>query len=767
MTSKQPRLFDTDPEPWELDSQEEQPVASIVFAKGLDGVFDYAVPESLLDRLAVGMRVAVPLGRGNHRRIGYCVNLTLRRIAGRRLKEVADVVDNVSLLSPKMLELTRWIAEYYLCGWGQVLEAVVPVAVRNQAGTRAINLYDLAGEVRPQLETVMSHLPPKQRRVVEILAASNEPLSLEQLQQLAGCSAGPIRALAGRGILVCEKERRFRPTATKSRDREEDDLELNNDQRRALSAILEAIHSGEHRTVLIHGVTGSGKTEVYLQAIREVISFGRQAIVLVPEISLTPQTVKRFEARFGRVAVLHSKLTDAERHYQWQQIAEGRVPVVIGARSAVFAPVPRLGLIVLDEEHESTFKQETVPRYHAREVAAKRAQLEGVPLVLGSATPSLESWFRAKRQKAVMVAMPERISKLPMPEVEVIDLRDRRHRVGTRAAITPRLAQAIDEAIAAGGQVILLLNRRGYATHIQCPGCGFVMQCPDCEIALTHHRTEDVAVCHYCDYTVPAPIDCPECRFEGIRYSGIGTQRVEAELRARFPKYVCLRMDTDTMRGPNSHEQALRRFRSGEVHILLGTQMIAKGLDFPSVTLVGVINADTALHLPDFRAAERTFQLVTQVAGRSGRGSRGGRVLVQTYNPEHPAIQAAARHDYEAFVKNELPLRRALGFPPFSHVIRFIVRGDVPDQVQATAAALTRRFREESEKVENERYRQSIRILGPAPAPIAKLRGKYRYHVQVMGVLSAIHQAAKAATAHFKAPDGVDWVVDVDPGSVL
>ncbi|RMG01613.1 MAG: primosomal protein N' [Planctomycetota bacterium] len=767
MTSKQPRLFDTDPEPWELDSQEDRPIASVVFAKGLDGVFDYVVPESLLDRLAVGMRVVVPLGRGNHRRTGYCVAVGRHRGAGRRLKEILDVVDNVSLLSPKMLELTRWIADYYLCNWGQVLEAVVPVAVRNQAGTRAVNLYDLAEEVRARLEAVLPNLPPKQRRVVETLAASPEPLASDELQRLAGCSAGPIRALVGRGILVCEQERRFRPTTVKPQGREEDDLTLNTDQRRALDAILDALHSGEHRTVLIHGVTGSGKTEVYLQAIREVISYGKQAIVLVPEISLTPQTVKRFEARFGRVAVLHSKLTDAERHYQWQQIAEGRVPVVIGARSAVFAPVPRLGLIVLDEEHESTFKQETVPRYHAREVAAKRAQLERVPLVLGSATPSLESWFRAKRQRAVMVAMPQRISKLPMPEVEVIDLRDRRHRVGTRAAITPRLSQAIDEAISAGGQVILLLNRRGYATHIQCPGCGFVVRCPDCEIALTHHRTEDVAVCHYCDYTVPAPMDCPECRFEGIRYSGIGTQRVEAELRARFPNYVCLRMDTDTMRGPNSHEQALQRFRSGEVQILLGTQMIAKGLDFPSVTLVGVINADTALHLPDFRAAERTFQLVTQVAGRSGRGSRGGRVLVQTYNPDHPAIQAAARHDYETFVKNELPLRRALGFPPFSHVIRFIVRGEVPDQVQATAAELTRRFREACEQVENEQYRQSIRILGPAPAPIAKLRGKYRYHVQVMGVLSAIHQAARAAIRGFRNPDGVDWVVDVDPGSVL
>jgi primosomal protein N' (replication factor Y) len=538
---------------------------------------------------------------------------------------------------------------------------------------------------------------------------------------------------------------------------------LNPDQQAALEAILAALRSRQHRTILIHGVTGSGKTEVYIQAIQEVIHFGRQAIVLVPEISLTPQTVERFRSRFGRVAILHSHLSDAQRHQQWQQIADGHVPVVVGARSAVFAPTPQLGLIVLDEEHETSFKQESVPRYHARDVAAARAAAEAVPLVLGSATPSLESWHRARTGQYQLVEMPARVFDRPLPAVGTIDLRNESYRRQSRGAIGRQLHMAIAAALEEGGQVILLLNRRGFSTHIQCPACGHVVRCPGCDIALTHHRTEEIALCHYCDYQVPAPTACPHCNFAGIHYGGRGTQRLEAEVRARFPGVPCLRMDTDAMQAPGSHEQAFVAFRSGRVRILLGTQMIAKGLDFPDVTLVGVINADTALHLPDFRAAERTFHLVTQVAGRTGRGPKGGRVLVQTFSPDHPAIQAATRHDFAAFAAGELPVRRMFRYPPFTAMIRLVIRGPAVRPAAEFAAHLAEQLRAALSDQQTD-----VRVLGPAPAPFARLRGKHRFQIQVQGPDGdALRSAVRRATADLRPPEGIQWIVDVDPMDML
>jgi len=437
--------------------------------------------------------------------------------------------------------------------------------------------------------------------------------------------------------------------------------------------------------------------------------------------------------------------------------------VVVGARSAIFAPTPHLGLVVVDEEHESTFKQESVPRYHAREVAIARARMEGIPLVLGSATPSLESWHRARTRQFMLVEMPRRVLARPMPAVGTIDLREQIHSRNSRGMISRQLHAAIHAALADEGQVILLLNRRGFSTHIQCPACGHVVRCPDCDIALTHHRTKDTALCHYCDHEIAAPRECPACGFAGIRYSGQGTQRLEAEVRARFPNATCLRMDTDTMRTRGSHQRALDAFRPGEVQILLGTQMIAKGLDFPNVTLVGVVNADTALHLPDFRAAERTFHLVTQVAGRTGRGPKGGRVLVQTFSPDHPAIRAAVRHDYAAFATDELPLRRGLLYPPFAGMIRFVVRGASEQVAAQFADELAGRLRRALEGRPPE-----ARVLGPAPAPLAKLRGMYRFAIHIQGPSRhRLREAAREATAGLEPPDDVRWTVDVDPLNML
>jgi len=759
MATQQRRLFDD--APWHVDDAAQRRVATVVFAEAPAGEFDYQVPDPLAEQVEPGRRVRVPLGKGNRLVTGYCVRVETGPAGHRALKPIHEVLDGRSLLSPAMLRLTRWIADYYLCPWGQVLEAVVPAGVRIQAGTRRMPMASIAPEAAGKLAE--ASLPKAQAAVMRVLAESPEPLALRELARRARCSQGPVDALRRKGWVRVTLERMAKPGEPQPKPARQAGLVLNDDQARALAAIREALHAREHRTILVHGVTGSGKTEVYLQAAEEVVGFGRQAIVLVPEISLTPQTLERFRCRFDRVAVLHSHLSDAERHRQWQRIAEGRVQVVVGARSAIFAPTPHLGLVVLDEEHETTFKQETAPRYHARDVAIARASAEGVPLVLGSATPSLETWHRAQSGEYRMVSMPRRVLGRPLPRVGTIDLRDDVHTRHSRGAISRQLHQAIGEALRDGGQVILLLNRRGFSTHIQCPACGHVVRCPECEIALTHHRTEQIALCHYCDHQVPAPTRCPACGFGGIHYRGHGTQRLEAEVRARFPGVSCLRMDTDSMQRPGSHEQALSAFRAGKVQILLGTQMIAKGLDFPNVTLVGVINADTALHFPDFRAAERTFHLVTQVAGRTGRGEKGGRVLVQTFNPEHPAILAAVRHDYAAFAAAELPMRKLLSYPPFSSMIRLVVRGPGEEEAGRFAEELARGL-----LAVLERRQAQARVLGPAPAPFAKLRGKYRFQVQIQGPLGqALREAVAEATAEARPPDEVQWIADVDPQDML
>ncbi|HJQ80245.1 MAG TPA: primosomal protein N', partial [Lacipirellulaceae bacterium] len=637
----------------------------------------------------------------------------------------------------------------------------VPAGVRYEAGTREVRLVQAAPEAAARIGELK--LPAKQADVLRILTASDRPISVKQLVVRAGCTNAPINQLRKKGLVIETLERLGTERDEKTEYPRQPAHDLNDDQQKALSAIREALHAASHRTILIHGVTGSGKTEVYIQAIQEVVRFGRQAILLVPEISLTPQTVARFRARFDRVAVLHSHMSDVERHAHWRRIARGEIEVVVGARSAIFAPTPHLGLIVLDEEHETTFKQETAPRYHARDVALRRAAEQNVPLILASATPSLESWHRAQRGEYQLVEMPRRVLNLPMPAVRTIDLRDEVHSKFSRGAISRPLHRAMDEALRDGGQVILLLNRRGHSTHIQCPACGHATRCPQCDLALTFHRQESIAVCHYCDYRAAAPTACPACNFAGLRFSGLGTQKLEAEVRARFPDYACLRMDADSMRQHGSHEQALAAFRDGQVRILLGTQMIAKGLDFPNVTLVGVVNADTALHLPDFRAAERTFQLVTQVAGRTGRGPQGGRVLVQTLCPDAPAIMAAVRHDLPAFAAQELAHRQPLGYPPFTSMVRIVVRGETERTAKALAEEIARRLQSGTESGAT-----AIRILGPAPAPIARLRGNYRFQIQLQSTDGEfLRQRVRTAIADLKAPDRAGWIVDVDPQDMM
>lgn len=763
--SLQGELFDTAPPPWELAADDDVAVASIVFGEAPYGPYDYKIPDAFRADLEPGMRVRVPLGRRRKLTGGWCVEIKTGNAAQRSLKDIAEVLDDAPLCDAPLVRLVQWMSHYYQTPIGQVFDTIVPASVRSAAGTR--NRTYLTADPATATDAAIAKLPPKQRVAIQTLITSTNPLTATQLAAAAGCTEAPIRSLRKRGMIREESRREMSagpPLRWQADDGElEIPHEITPDQATALQGINEAVDSGEGRTLLLHGVTGSGKTEVYIRAIEYLIRFGRSAIVLVPEISLTPQTRGRFERRFRSVAVLHSQMSPAERHYQWQRIRSGDVQVVVGPRSAIFAPLPRLGLIFIDEEHDSSFKQDTQPRYHARKVAHARAMSLKIPLVLGSATPALESWYAAQTGFAKLLQMPARVGHRPMPDVQLVDLRVRDDR--SFGSISRPLHAAVLETLKEKGQTILLLNRRGFATTIQCPACGHVVSCPDCEMPLTHHRDGSKAVCHYCDYTIGTPPWCPECKFDGIRYGGLGTQKLEVEVQSRFPDATIARMDSDTMRRPGSHQQVLSAFRAGKVDILLGTQMIAKGLDFPNVLLVGVINADSALHFPDFRASERTFQLVTQVSGRTGRGDRGGRVVVQTFSPEHPAIQAASRHDYHQFAKDEMVNREKYNYPPLGSVARIILRGEVEKVAEANAEALVSRL-----EAARNTLGADVRILGPAPPPIVKLRGKYRFHILLQSPSAVmLGQTIRQATSKFKIAetDDVQYVVDIDPMDML
>lgn len=762
----------------------------VVFNRPLEQVFTYRAPKRLSRIIQPGQRVRVPLGRGDHLATGYCVSVDSHPpndLDPGRIKDVVEALDALPLIDKKMLELTRWIADYYACAWGQVLDAAVPAGVKKHSGTRVGTFLIVPEETREaiQAQSIDPKLTPKQTAVLDVLCASDNPLTMADVCRLAKCTAGPVKALVERGLLHTVKRRL--PVGPITADAAGDNKAAQGDggrtttgdtgatgaargnspaatapmltaeQALALERLSPALENGGFAPFLIHGVTGSGKTEVYLSAIERVVARGREAIVLVPEISLTPQTIRRFRRRFDKVAVLHSHLSDAERHRHWQSIVSGEVEVVVGARSAIFAPNRRLGLIVVDEEHEGTFKQETAPRYHARDVAVKRAQMEGIPVLLGSATPSLESWRNAERGRYVRIAMPNRVGGRSLPDVEILDLRNEKLPLG---GLSEPLRLAIHGALDQGGQVILLLNRRGFHTFVLCPKCGYVVKCHACDVAATYHKSRHILLCHTCDAERACPSACPQCQFGRLHYGGIGTERLEREIQTAFPSFVSRRMDSDTMRSPGSHEKVLTAFKKGEVQILLGTQMIAKGLDFPNVTLVGVVSADTALHLPDFRAAERTFQLIAQVAGRTGRGDRPGRVLVQTYSPDHPAIRAAARHDYLEFARAEMPERERFGVPPFGRLVRVIARGRDESAVFGYLKEVAQDFRATADT--------AVQILGPAPAPILKIRNLYRFHFQLRCPISRpLQTLTTLVPPRHPPPHGIELAIDVDPITML
>jgi primosomal protein N' (replication factor Y) len=746
----------------------EGPFAHVVFSRPLDRPYVYGVPPELHEQIAAGKRVLAPLGRGNRPAVGYCVDLS-EQAPDHETKAILRILDDEPLLTPALIRLTNWLSDYYLCSWGQVLHAIVPAGARQRAGTRAkpfLQIIPVSEQTEP-----LAKLTPAQERVLAILLEHNGPVEGRRLAAEAKCGPAVLNGLVRKGYARRVLQRVEQPrTQDKPLPREEP-LVLNLDQLRAQSAIEQALNAGGFQAFLLHGVTGSGKTEIYLQAIEQTVRQGKEALVLVPEISLTPQTIRRFRGRFPHVAVLHSHLSDAERGGHWRRIALGQVQVIVGARSAIFAPAHKLGLIVVDEEHETSFKQETTPRYHARDVAVMRARMEGIPIVLGSATPSLESWHNAQRGQYTLLGLPKRVLDRPLPDVGLIDLRHEAPAKGRYRALSPRLEQAMRDALGKGGQVILLLNRRGFSTFIHCPACGHVVKCKFCDVALTHHHERETAMCHYCGFETEPPTRCPECGLGQIRYQGLGTEKLEAEITHKFPGVPAARMDSDSMKRPGSHAKVLDAFKKSEVRILFGTQMIAKGLDFPNVTLVGVVNADTALFFPDFRAAERTFQLLAQVAGRTGRGESGGRVLVQTFNSDHPSIALASRHDYMRFAELELGHRKEHLYPPFARMARIILRGKEQEAMAAFAERLAECFRRALEQVAAKPASGKapmLRLLGPAEAPLTRLQGYYRYHFQVQSTsVAALHDLLKQALGTVKPPEGIDWSVDVDPQSML
>ena len=702
--------------------------ARIVIPSSLKEPLTYAVPPSLAADLGVGMRVVVPLGK--RRALGIIMDFEAQTPLP-EVKEILVVLDAKPVLDSSLIELSHWISRYYLSPLGEVLETMLPPGLRRQS-QRVVFLRQSDFSVSSELEA----------KILDELKRRKGKVTVRSLaKKLRGGFYGALDRLASLGIVeIREQIPGKRRSRTRSlRDRAETSglhpaPKLNSEQESALSAVQKRLTEGGFEVFLLHGVTGSGKTEVYTRAMEEATKVGKRSLILVPEISLTPQLLDRLHERFrDRIGVLHSALTPAERWEQWQRILDGGVDVVVGARSALFAPVSGLGLIVVDEEHDSSYKQEEGLRYHARDLAVMRGKLVGCPVLLGSATPSVESFENCRQGRYRLLELTQRIEHKPLPRVEIVDLRAKNSRPETRnpkpvTIFSPELVEALQENLSRQQQSLIFLNRRGFANFLQCYLCGFVLRCPHCSVTLTYHLKERTLFCHHCGFREPSRDLCPKCDNWTLSGIGIGTERVEKELLRILPEARIARMDRDTTRKKGSQERLIRQWERGEIDVLVGTQMITKGHDVAGVTLVGAILADLSLNVPDFRAAERTFQLLSQVAGRAGRGTEPSRVIIQTYAPDHYALPHVITHDYKGFFSSEIEFRRALGYPPFSRLVHLRIEGPRPEEVKAKAGILGKRLREEQGKIPG-----SVEVLGPAPAPISKLRGRYRWQILLKG----------------------------------
>jgi primosomal protein N' (replication factor Y) len=735
--------------------------AAVALNVPLDKLFHYRVPEALRGAVTVGARVRVPFGR--REMTGTCIKFSDDPgIHSARVRDIIGVLDQRAFLDERMRDLTEWMARYYCCSWGKTLDAVLPSVIKTGAAARTIQRVSAA---RPADELLahaaqIERRSPRQARTLRALVEAQREIAAGELARLANADGGVISKLCKAGFLALRKEKAAHDPLLESPVERAEPPVPTPEQQAALDRIEAAFAGGRFHVALLHGVTGSGKTEVYLRALRLCVASGRQGIVLVPEIALTPQTVARFRARFDRVSVLHGNMTDSDRRAWWTAIHEGRADVVVGTRSAVFAPVPKLGLIVVDEEHDPSFKQPNAPRYNARDVGIWRARQENALVILGSATPSLESLHNARIGKYELLTLPRRVEGRPLPPVEIHDLATELSKKGAPPLLSRRLRVAMESALAKGEQVILFLNRRGFNTYISCPRCGFVLRCARCDVSLIYHRESGSARCHYCAYKTPPPATCPGCGLPGIKLlHGTGTERIEQEVARLFGAESVARMDTDSMKTRGSHENVLEAFRAGKARILLGTQMVVKGLDFPNVTLVGVINADTSIHMPDFRACERTFQFLAQVAGRTGRGPKGGRVIIQTFEPDQSCIRDAARHDYEAFARRELEERKRYGYPPFTRLARLVFRGRDAGNTQKRCAEAVAALRARV-------LAKTVSVVGPAEAPIRRINNLFRWHALIKAPdPEALREALRGVDR--RRAEGVELTVDVDPVSLL
>ncbi len=775
MTESQPSLFDDGKDrpaaghavPVSAGSRDSGAalVARVQLEEGSSMELDYGIPDELQGRLQLGSRVRVPL---QSRQVSAVVVELLRHSPhAAKLKPIAGLQSSRPMFTRGLLELAQWMAHYYLVPLHRVLRSMLPQAVRQKPESfLKDSLLELTAAATAEQIELLEKRAPQQAALLHALQRVGGSAALSALRREMGIDVAVLKALERRGLLQRSALRLERDPFGDEHFLPSQAFELTVEQAAALKATIQAIDAPqEHRPLLLQGVTGSGKTEVYLQAIDHALKRGLNALVLVPEISLTPQTIERFKARFHemqqQVAVLHSHLSDGERHDEWFKVQEGRARIVIGARSALFAPLDKLGIIIVDEEHEPSYKQEEAPRYHARDLAVLRGRLEQCAVLLGSATPSLESFHNAQCGKYEWLHLSRRTDGRSMPLIRIIDMRlARRKGTGMKVEHAIMISEHLRNAVAArlekGEQSILFLNRRGFHTTLDCGDCAQPVQCHDCAIPMTWHKAVNHLVCHICGARRLPPKICPACGQQNLKYGGFGTERVEAAVREIFPKARIARVDTDTMQRKNQLRDTLRDFRAQKLDLLIGTQMIAKGLDFPNVTLVGVLNADTALNLPDFRAAERTVQLLIQVAGRAGRGEMQGEVFVQTHAPHSPAIQFSRHSDYNGFATQELEARRAFEYPPFSHMVLISARGPQQNLAEFTLQTLHKRLQEG--------LPQGCVMGEPCPSSLVKAHGQFRYQLLLRSAsIRPLLRHLSEVMRRFGGDPQVQLSLDVDP----
>ncbi|MEW5807041.1 MAG: primosomal protein N' [Acidobacteriota bacterium] len=724
--------------------------------------FTYSLQESISADIRPGTRVIVPFGR--REMVGFITEEIEEEKVGldkRKVKEIIRILDERPLMSEDILTLSRWAADYYICGLGEMLKAAIP-GISRSSKTKVERCAEIVKKEGWSLEDYRRSCGRaiRQLAVLELLLEEGKAVPFSEIKEKSGASSSTVLALSKKGLLsIGMMDVRRKPFSLSAAERKE--IVLNDEQERAVRELYGALEMNQFKVFLLKGVTGSGKTEVYLKAMEKAISMERNALYLVPEISLTPMLAREITGRFGKsVSILHSALTPGERYDEWMRVKNGKAKIVLGARSAIFAPLSNLGIIVIDEEQDHSYKQEESPRYNARDLAIVRAKNGNIPVVMGSATPSLESYFHAIEGKYRLLELRSRVEKRALPEVVVVDMKEEYRKKGETVPVSDALFEKITQKVQAGEQALVLLNRRGFSSFVQCRECGTAIVCPRCNISLTYHKADERLLCHYCGYWKKEPDKCPSCKSNALFYGGEGTEKVEEAIQETLKSFRVARMDRDTVKGRGGHARILGAFEKKEIDLLVGTQMIAKGHDFPSVTLVGVISADRVLTLPDFRASERTFQLLTQVAGRAGRGEIPGLVLIQAFQSGHYAIQAAIHQDFEGFYEKEIRFRKVMQYPPFTVMANVIVQ----DKNLSRGASIAKKAGRIIKNVSDGK----VIVLGPAVAPLSKIKKRYRFQI----ILKAKSRREIGNTLNRFLEAGKDLplrniIIDVDPISLM